>query len=98
STGLIQPIVVRPSSISPGRFELVAGERRLRAAKAAELSAIPAILREVDSFKQAQMALIENVQREDLNPIDRAQAYRSLMDQLGLTQAELATRLGEERS
>ncbi|HUQ68326.1 MAG TPA: ParB/RepB/Spo0J family partition protein [Planctomycetaceae bacterium] len=96
STGLIQPIVVRRAAA--GGYELVAGERRLRAAKVAGLTHIPAIVRDVDSFKQAQMALIENVQREDLNPIDRAQAYRALMDQLGLTQAELAGRIGEDRS
>jgi ParB family chromosome partitioning protein len=81
-----------------GTYQLIAGERRLRAAKLAGLATLPAIIREVDPFKQAQMALIENVQREDLNPIDRAQAYRSLIEQLGLTQAELASRLGEERS
>src|SRR5262249_24080050 len=59
---------------------------------------IPAVVRDIDSFTQAQMALIENIQREDLNPMDRAQAYRSLLTQLGLTQAELAGRLGEDRS
>jgi ParB family chromosome partitioning protein len=99
STGLVQPIVVRPDpSGEAGKYQLIAGERRLRAAKAAGLQSLPAIIREVDPFKQAQMALIENVQREDLNPIDRAHAYRSLIEQLGLTQAELASRLGEERS
>jgi ParB family chromosome partitioning protein len=95
STGLIQPIVVRKSG---EHFELIAGERRWRAAKLAGLSTIPAIIRDVDSFTQAQMALVENIQRENLNPIDRAQAYRALMTQLGLTQAELAARLGEDRS
>jgi ParB family chromosome partitioning protein len=101
STGLVQPIVVRRLADSPADapcYQLIAGERRWRAAKAANLASIPAIVREVDSFAQAQMALIENIQREDLNPIDRAQAYRTLMDQLGLTQAELSGRLGEERS
>src|SRR3954465_9233157 len=99
STGLVQPIVVRPSPQGvAGEYQLIAGERRLRAAKAAGLETIPAVVREVDPYKQAQMALIENVQREDLNPIDRAQAYRDLVEQLGLTQAELATRLGEDRS
>jgi ParB family transcriptional regulator, chromosome partitioning protein len=101
STGLVQPIIVRrlpgPPANEP-KYQLIAGERRWRAAQAANLQTIPAIFREVDSFAQAQMALIENIQREDLNPVDRAQAYRTLMDQLGLTQAELATRLGEERS
>ena len=95
SNGLIQPVVVR--RVAEG-FELVAGERRLRAARLAGMSAIPAILREVDSFTQAQMALVENIHREDLNPLERAGAYRALIEQLGLTQAELATRLGEDRS
>jgi ParB family chromosome partitioning protein len=99
STGLVQPIIVRPDPTGPvGTYQLIAGERRLRAAKAAGLTTIPAVVREVDPFKQAQMALIENVQREDLNPIDRAQAYRSLIEQLGLTQGELANRIGEDRS
>jgi ParB family chromosome partitioning protein len=95
STGLVQPIIVRQHN---GGYQLIAGERRLRAAKLAGLKTLPAIVREVDNFTQAQMALVENIQREDLNPIDRAQSYRALMDQLGLTQAELASRLGEDRS
>jgi ParB family chromosome partitioning protein len=95
STGLIQPIVVRPID---GVYQLIAGERRLRAAKLAGLERIPAIIRDVDRFTQAQMALVENIQRQDLDPLDRAQAYRLLVDQLGLTQAELAGRLGEDRS
>jgi ParB family chromosome partitioning protein len=95
STGLIQPIIVRRTDAG---YQLIAGERRLRAAKLAGLSHVPAIVRDVDSFTQAQMALVENIQREDLNPIDRATSYKLLMNQLGLTQAELATRLGEDRS
>lgn len=95
STGVIQPIVVRKAG---ERFELIAGERRWRAARMAGLAAIPAIIREVTTLEQAQMALIENIQREDLNPIDRALAYRTLIEQLGLTQAELAARTGEDRS
>jgi ParB family chromosome partitioning protein len=95
SAGLIQPIIVRPTADG---YELIAGERRLRAAQLAGLDEIPAIIRQVDSFAQAQLALIENIQREDLNPLDRANAYQSLIDQLGLTQNELANRLGEERS
>jgi ParB family chromosome partitioning protein len=96
SNGLIQPIIVR--KVEDGRYQLVAGERRLRAAKLAGLAAIPAIVREVDAFTQAQLALVENIHREDLNPMERASAYRALIDQLGLTQAELAVRLGEDRS
>jgi ParB family chromosome partitioning protein len=95
SSGIIQPLVVRRCTDG---FELIAGQRRWRAAKLAGLTEVPAYTRDVDSYAQAQMALVENIQREDLNPIERAQAYRSLMDQLGLTQAELATRMGEERS
>jgi ParB family chromosome partitioning protein len=95
STGLIQPIVVRRVG---QQYELIAGERRLRAAKLAGLISIPALIRDIDTVTQAQMALIENIQREDLNPIDRAQGYRTLIEQLGLTQAELAGRLGEDRS
>jgi ParB family chromosome partitioning protein len=95
SSGVIQPIIVRRME---GFFELIAGERRWQAAKLAGLQEVPAIVRDVDSPTQAQMALIENIQREDLNPIDRAQAYRVLLDKLGLTQAELAGRMGEDRS
>lgn len=95
SSGVIQPIIVRRVGDA---YELIAGERRLRAAKLAGLSVIPAIVREVDAIAQAQMALIENIQREDLNPIDRAEGYRTLLTQLGLTQTELANRLGEDRS
>jgi ParB family chromosome partitioning protein len=104
SNGVIQPVVVRQVGDSatggpPATYQLIAGERRYRAAKLAGLDTIPAIVRHhVDSFTQAQMALVENIQREDLNPLDRAQGYRTLLDQLGLTQAELATRLGEDRS
>jgi ParB family chromosome partitioning protein len=95
TTGVIQPVIVR--GIGDG-FQLIAGERRWRAARIAGLKSIPAWIREVDGFTQAQMALVENVQREDLNPIDRATSYRTMMTRLGLTQAELASRLGEDRS
>ena len=98
TTGMIQPIVVRPDGQGTGAYQLIAGERRWRAARLADLPAIPAIVRDVDGATQAQMALIENIQRENLNPLDRALAYRALMDHLGLTQAELASRLGEDRS
>lgn len=96
STGLIQPLVVRAKA--GGRYELIAGERRLRASKIAELQTIPCIIREANEILQAQMALIENIQREDLNPMDRAEAYHALQRMLGMSQAELAERLGEERS
>jgi len=96
STGMIQPVIVRRQQ--EGGYQLIAGERRWRAARLAGLAAIPAIVRDVDGFTQAQMALVENIQRENLNPIERAQAYRGMIEQLGLTQAELASRLGEDRS
>lgn len=95
ANGVIQPIVVREVD---GGYQLIAGERRFRAARIAGLSEIPAILREVDGYTQAQMALVENIHRTDLNPLERAFAYSALLNQLGLTQAELATRLGEQRS
>jgi len=95
STGLIQPIILRKNG---DRFELIAGERRWRAAKLAGLPTVPAIVRDATAFEQAQMALVENIQRENLNPIDRALAYKALMSQLGLTQAEIASRMGEDRS
>lgn len=95
AAGLIQPIVVRKVG---GKYQLIAGERRWRAARLAGFTHIPAIVRDVDALTQAQFALIENIQREDLNPIDRALGYQTLMKELGLTQAELATRLGEDRS
>src|ERR1700744_4089480 len=94
TNGLIQPIVLRKVG---EQYQLIAGERRWRAAKMAGLAVIPALLKEATSLEQAQMALVENIQRENLNPIDRALAYRTLMTQLGLTQAELASRTGEDR-
>lgn len=95
STGLIQPIIVRQEADT---YQLIAGERRWRAAKLADLPTVPAIVRDVDSLTSAQMALVENIQREDLNPVDRALAYQTLLKHLGLNHAELAGRLGQERS
>jgi ParB family chromosome partitioning protein len=97
STGVIQPVIVRHAD-QKGAYQLIAGERRWRAARLAGMTTIPAIVRQVTSYEQAQMALVENIQREDLNPIERSQSYRALMQQLGLTQTELAIRLGEDRS
>lgn len=96
TTGLIQPVVARGTT--EGGYELIAGERRWRAAKMAGLAALPVIIRNVDPVMQAQMALVENIQRQDLNPVDRAAAYKALLDNLGLTQTELADRLGEDRT
>ena len=94
--GVIQPILLRP--VGGGQYQLIAGERRWRAAQIAQLKVIPAIIRDVDALTQAQLAMIENIQREDLNPIERALGYQVLIKELGLTQAELAGRLGEDRS
>jgi ParB family chromosome partitioning protein len=95
AAGIIQPIIVR--QIGDG-YQLVAGERRWRAARIAGITHIPAIVRSIDPLEQAQLALIENIHREDLNPVDRALAYRSMLTSLGLTHQELANKLGEERS
>lgn len=94
--GLMQPIVVRP--LEGGKYELIAGERRWRAGKMAGLKAIPAIVRSADDRKSAELALIENVQRSDLNPIERAGAFRSLMAKFSMTQSDVADRVGLDRS
>lgn len=93
--GVIQPILVCPKE--GGRYELIAGERRLRASKMAGLSFIPAIVKRFTESEMAEIALIENLQREDLNPIEEARAYRSLMEKYGFTQEELADKLGKSR-
>jgi len=94
--GLMQPIIVRPRP--EGGYEMVAGERRLRAAQLIELHTIPALIREVDEETSAALALIENLQREDLNPIERSEAFSLLIEDYGLTHQELADRLGMNRS
>lgn len=94
--GLIQPVILRRSE--DGSYELIAGERRWRAAQRAGLREIPAILRDAEDREVLEMALVENLQREDLNPVDEAQAYRLLLDQSGLTQEELASRIGKSRA
>ena len=94
--GLMQPIIVRPRP--EGGYELVAGERRLRAAQLIELHTIPSLIREVDEETSAALALIENLQREDLNPMERSEAFSSLIDDYGLTHQELADRIGMNRS
>ncbi len=95
--GVMQPIVVRRAG-NGGGFELIAGERRLRAAKLAELSTIRAVLDSADDNRSAELALIENIQRADLNPIERAMGLRQLLDRFGSTQQELADRMGMSRS
>jgi ParB family chromosome partitioning protein len=96
--GVLQPIVVRESTLLQGTYEILAGERRWRAAKMAGLSEIPAVILEGDDLRAAQIAVIENVQREDLNPIEEAAAYRSLMNDHNMTQEELSQRVGKSRS
>lgn len=96
SQGVLQPILVRP--LPGGRFELVAGERRTRAARIAGLHEIPALIREMDDRQSLAIALIENLQREDLSPIEEAEGYRRLLDEFGLSQDALAQSVGKSRS
>jgi len=96
--GVLQPILVRPSRQNPGEFEIVAGERRWRAAQRAGLNAIPALVRELEDNEAFEIAIIENIQRADLNPIEEARAYSALMSRLGVTQEEAAKRVGKSRS
>lgn len=94
--GLVQPILLRRKA--GGRYEIVAGERRWRASQRAELQKVSAIIREVKDEKLLEIALIENIQRQELNAIEEAVAYQRLMNSLGLTQEEVATRVGKDRS
>nr|NNM91308.1 ParB/RepB/Spo0J family partition protein [Bacilli bacterium] len=94
--GVLQPIVVRPGSVSG--FEIIAGERRFRASQELRLSTIPAIVRPFSDRDAMEIALIENVQREDLSPIELAEAYAMIMDHFSLTQEEMAKRMGQSRS
>ena len=95
-SGVVQPLVVRP--LSDGRYELIAGERRWRAARQAGLDTVPAILRTEDETKRLQMALVENMAREDLNPIEEARACAALVEELELSKEEVARRVGRSRS
>jgi ParB family chromosome partitioning protein len=94
--GLLQPILVR--EYGDGRYQIIAGERRFRASKLAGLTEIPAIVLEKDDRKAAQIALIENIQREDLNPLEEALAYKSLAEEYDMTQEELSLKVGKSRS
>lgn len=94
--GLLQPILVR--EYGEGRYQIIAGERRFRACKLAELTEIPAIVLDRDDKAAAQIALIENIQREDLNPLEEAMAYRALKEEYDMTQEELSERIGKSRS
>ncbi|MEC8178851.1 MAG: ParB/RepB/Spo0J family partition protein [Pseudomonadota bacterium] len=95
--GVIQPVIVRPLE-RKGRYQLVAGERRWRAAQRAKLHEIPAIIRDLDQREVMAIALIENIQREDLNPIEEARAYQHLADEEGMSQAEIAELVDKTRS
>jgi ParB family chromosome partitioning protein len=93
--GLIQPLVVRP--LAEGKYELIAGERRLRASKIAGLRTVPIVLRSAGNQSALEIALIENVQREDMNPLECARSYRRLIEEFGLTQEQVADRVGKAR-
>ena len=92
--GVLQPIIVRANETLPNLYELIAGERRWRAASMAGLTEIPAVVLEGDDLKIAQISLIENIQREDLNPVEEAMAYEALIDKFDLTQEQVAKEMG----
>ena len=94
--GILQPVLVR--ALGEGEYELIAGERRWRAAKRAGLPLVPALIRTADDTASLEQALVENVQREDLNPMDEAAAYQQLLEDFGLTHDEVATRMGKSRA
>jgi ParB family chromosome partitioning protein len=95
TNGIVQPLLVRP--LPDGSYELIAGERRWRAAQAAGLEKVPAVVRDQELAERLQVALIENMVREDLNPVDEARACAALVDELGLSKEELARRVGRSR-
>jgi ParB family chromosome partitioning protein len=94
--GVLQPILVRPAT--GGRYELIAGERRLRAARMAQLERIPAVIRSAQENERLELALIENMAREDLNPVEAARACAALVDELGLTKEDVSRRCGRSRA
>ncbi|WP_375684768.1 MULTISPECIES: ParB/RepB/Spo0J family partition protein [unclassified Bartonella] len=96
--GVVQPVIVRPLRDHPHRFELIAGERRWRAAQRANLSQLPVIIRDVDDKTALELAIIENVQRADLNPIEEAKGYEMLLNEHDYTQVDLAQVIGKSRS
>jgi len=98
SKGLVQPILVRPSQSNPGEYEIIAGERRWRAAQVAQLHEIPAVVRNLDDVESLEIAIIENVQRADLSPIEEATGYKKLMENYGHTQEALSEIVGKSRS
>ena len=96
--GIIQPLIVRESPRTKGNYEIVAGERRWRAAQMAKLHSVPVIVREFDDTEVLEVAIIENIQRADLNPVEEAAGYNQLMERFGHTQEKLAQALGKSRS
>jgi len=96
--GIIQPLVVRPNPRKAGFFEIVAGERRWRAAQRAQIHEVPVIVRQFDDTETLEIAIIENIQRADLNPVEEAAGYAQLMQRFGHTQEKLASALGKSRS
>jgi ParB family transcriptional regulator, chromosome partitioning protein len=96
--GLLQPILVRPSADQPGLYEIVAGERRWRAAQRVPLHELPVVVRELSDAEVMELALVENIQRQDLNPIEEAEGYHRLIDAFQYTQEKLATMVGKSRS
>ena len=96
--GLLQPILVRPAKSSVGLYEIIAGERRWRAAQRAGLHQVPVIIRDLDDRETLEIAIVENVQRSDLNALEEARAYRMLIDQYQYTQQQLADSIGKSRS
>jgi len=96
--GIIQPILVRPAPGAPGEYQIVAGERRWRAAQRVGLHHVPVLVRELDDLEVLELAIIENVQRADLNPIEEAGGYKTLMDRFGRTQEAVAKVVGKSRS
>ncbi|MCT3459492.1 ParB/RepB/Spo0J family partition protein [Limosilactobacillus fermentum] len=97
AAGVFQPIIVRRPDPNLNRYELITGERRLRATKMTERETIPAIVRVLDDQTMMEVAVLENLQREDLSPLEEAQAYQTLIERLNLTQAQVAARLGKSR-
>ena len=95
--GLLQPILVRPHPRKPGEYEIVAGERRWRAAQKARLHEVPVLVRELNDGQALELALVENVQRQDLDPVEEAEGYRRLMEEFGHSQEELARTIGKSR-
>jgi ParB family chromosome partitioning protein len=96
--GILQPLLARPHPVSPGRYQIIAGERRWRAAQVAGLHELPVLIRDLDNVDAMAAALVENLQRVDLDPIEEADGYRRLSDEFGMTQERLAEAVGKSRS